>query len=44
MGSHVYLNGRTHDRVNTAMAAIRSHAAAAKVDGIVADLSGPAGC
>jgi NAD(P)-dependent dehydrogenase (short-subunit alcohol dehydrogenase family) len=42
-GAHVYLNGRTQERVDAAMAAIRSHAAAAKVDGIVADFSGPSG-
>jgi len=42
-GAHVYLNGRTHERVNAAMAAIRSHAAAGKVDGIVADFSSSAG-
>jgi NAD(P)-dependent dehydrogenase (short-subunit alcohol dehydrogenase family) len=42
-GAHVYLNGRTQERVDAAAAAIRSHAAAAKVDGIVADFSGPAG-
>lgn len=42
-GAHVYLNGRTQERVNTAMAAIRKHAAAIRVDGIAADFSGPAG-
>jgi len=42
-GAHVYLNGRTQERVDAAAAAIRSDAAAAKVDGIVADFSGPAG-
>jgi NAD(P)-dependent dehydrogenase (short-subunit alcohol dehydrogenase family) len=42
-GAHVYLNGRTQERVDTAMAAIRSHAAASQVDGIVADFSSPAG-
>jgi NAD(P)-dependent dehydrogenase (short-subunit alcohol dehydrogenase family) len=42
-GAHVYLNGRTQERVDAVMAAIRSHAAAAKVDGIVADFSGPSG-
>ncbi len=36
-GAHVYLNGRTQERVNAAMAAIRSNTAAGKVDGIVAD-------
>jgi NAD(P)-dependent dehydrogenase (short-subunit alcohol dehydrogenase family) len=42
-GAHVYLNGRTQERLDAAVAAIRSHAATAKVDGIVADFSGPAG-
>jgi NAD(P)-dependent dehydrogenase (short-subunit alcohol dehydrogenase family) len=42
-GAHVYLNGRTQERVDAAIAAIRSHAAAANVDGIVADFSGPSG-
>ena len=42
-GAHVYLNGRTQERVDAAAAAIRSDAATAKVDGIVADFSGPAG-
>jgi NAD(P)-dependent dehydrogenase (short-subunit alcohol dehydrogenase family) len=37
------VNGRTQERVNAAMAAIRSNAATAKVDGIAADFSGPAG-
>jgi NAD(P)-dependent dehydrogenase (short-subunit alcohol dehydrogenase family) len=42
-GAHVYLNGRTQKRVDAALAAIRAHPAAAKVDGIVADFSTPAG-
>jgi len=42
-GAHVYVNGRTQERVDAAVAAIRSHAAAAKVDGIAADFSGPVG-
>jgi NAD(P)-dependent dehydrogenase (short-subunit alcohol dehydrogenase family) len=42
-GAHVYVNGRTQERVNAAMAAIRSHAQAARVDGIAADFSGAAG-
>ena len=42
-GAHVYVNGRTQQRVDAAMAAIRSHAATAKVDGIAADFSGSAG-
>jgi len=42
-GAHVYLNGGVEERVDAAMAAIRSHAAAAKVDGIAADFSSSAG-
>jgi len=42
-GAHVYVNGRTQQRVDAAIAAIRSHAANAKVEGLVADFSGPAG-
>ena len=42
-GAHVYVNGRTQERVDAAMAAIRSHAATAEVDGIAADFSGSAG-
>src|ERR1700724_4661845 len=42
-GAHVYVNGRTQERVDAALAAIRSHAAAAKVDGVAADFSGSAG-
>ena len=42
-GAHVYLNGRTQERVNAAMASIRSSTAAGKVDGIVADFSSSAG-
>jgi NAD(P)-dependent dehydrogenase (short-subunit alcohol dehydrogenase family) len=46
-GAHVYVNGRTQIRVDTATSAIRSHVAAAKVDarvdGIVADFSSSAG-
>src|SRR3989475_1898712 len=42
-GAHVYVNGRTQERVNAAVAAIRSHAAVAKVEGIAADFSGSAG-
>lgn len=41
-GAHVYLNGRTQKRVDAAIAEIRSHAAAAKVDGVAADFSNPA--
>jgi NAD(P)-dependent dehydrogenase (short-subunit alcohol dehydrogenase family) len=42
-GAHVHVNGRTRQRVDAAIAAIRSHAAAAEVDGIAADFSGSAG-
>jgi NAD(P)-dependent dehydrogenase (short-subunit alcohol dehydrogenase family) len=42
-GAHVYVNGRTPERVDAAVAVIRSHAAAAGVDGIAADFSGLAG-
>jgi NAD(P)-dependent dehydrogenase (short-subunit alcohol dehydrogenase family) len=42
-GANVYVNGRTQKRVDAAIAAIRSHAPTAKVDGIAADFSGPAG-
>jgi len=41
-GAHVYVNGRTQQRVDAAVAAIRSHAAS-KVEGIAADFSGSAG-
>ena len=40
-GAHVYVNGRTHERVDAAVAAIRSRSG--RVDGIVADFSTPAG-
>lgn len=36
------MNGRTQRRVDAAIAAIRSHAAADKIDGIAADFSGSA--
>jgi NAD(P)-dependent dehydrogenase (short-subunit alcohol dehydrogenase family) len=42
-GAHVYVNGRTQERVDTAMAGIRSQVPRAKVDGIVADFSSVAG-
>ena len=42
-GAHVYVNGRTQERVDTAMAAIRSQAETDRVDGIVADFSSTAG-
>ena len=41
-GAHVYVNGRTQERVDAAVAAIRSYAAT-RVDGIAADFSGSAG-
>jgi short-subunit dehydrogenase len=37
------VNGRAQERVDAAMAAIRSHTAAGKVDGIASDFSSPAG-
>jgi len=42
-GAHVYVNGRTQQRVDAAVEAIRSLAATIKVDGIVADFSGASG-
>jgi len=42
-GGHVYVNGRTQERVDAAVAAIRSQAASKKVEGIVADFSSSAG-
>ncbi len=42
-GAHVYVNGRTQERVDAAMAAILSQVPTAKVDGIVADVSSVAG-
>jgi len=42
-GAHVYVNGRTQQRVDAALAAIRSQGAAIKVEGIVADFSSSAG-
>jgi NAD(P)-dependent dehydrogenase (short-subunit alcohol dehydrogenase family) len=42
-GAHVYVNGRTQQRVDAAIAAVRSEAASAKVDGVVADFSSAAG-
>ena len=41
-GAHVYVNGRTQERVDTATAAIRSQARTDRVDGIVADFSSAA--
>ena len=42
-GAHVYVNGRTQERVDAAVAAIRSAHPAAAVDGIAADFSSSAG-
>ena len=42
-GAHVYMNGRTQERVDAAMGEIRSQVPRAKVDGIVADFSSVAG-
>src|SRR5580693_7022654 len=42
-GAHVYVNGRTQERVDTAIAAIRSNAGQGKLAGIVADFSSAAG-
>jgi NAD(P)-dependent dehydrogenase (short-subunit alcohol dehydrogenase family) len=42
-GAHVYVNGRTQERVDAAMAGIRSQVPRAKVDGIVADFSSVSG-
>jgi len=42
-GAHVYVNGRTQERVDAAVAEIRLQAATIKVDGIVADFSSSAG-
>jgi NAD(P)-dependent dehydrogenase (short-subunit alcohol dehydrogenase family) len=42
-GADVYVNGRTQERVDAAVAAIRSRASFAKVEGIAADFSNAAG-
>jgi hypothetical protein len=42
-GARVYVNGRTQERVDAALAAIRSLGATIEVDGIVADFSSSAG-
>ena len=42
-GAHVYVNGRTQERVDTAIAAIRSQVRNSSVVGIVADFSSAAG-
>lgn len=42
-GAHVYVNGRTQERVHAAMKKIRAQTPGAKVDGIVADFTSAAG-
>lgn len=42
-GAYVYVNGRTEERVTSAIESVRSHAPQARVDGIVADFSSVAG-
>jgi NAD(P)-dependent dehydrogenase (short-subunit alcohol dehydrogenase family) len=42
-GAHVYLNGRTQQRVDAALAAIRSAVSSPQIDGIAADFSSAAG-
>jgi NAD(P)-dependent dehydrogenase (short-subunit alcohol dehydrogenase family) len=42
-GAHVYVNGRTRQRVEAAMTAVRSMTAVDRVNGIVADFSSSAG-
>jgi NAD(P)-dependent dehydrogenase (short-subunit alcohol dehydrogenase family) len=42
-GAHVYVNGRTQERVDAAIAAIQSQAPPGEVGGIVADFSSSAG-
>ena len=42
-GAHVYVNGRTQQRVDAAIASIRSQNPAARVDGIVSDFSSATG-
>lgn len=42
-GAHVYINGRTEQRVDAALAAIRANVPTAKLDGITADFSSAAG-
>ncbi|MGB9146732.1 MAG: SDR family NAD(P)-dependent oxidoreductase [Acidobacteriaceae bacterium] len=42
-GAHVYVNGRTRERVDAAVEAIQSQTATANVEGIVADFSSSAG-
>jgi NAD(P)-dependent dehydrogenase (short-subunit alcohol dehydrogenase family) len=42
-GAHVWINGRTQQRVDAAIASLKSGVHSAKIDGIAADFSGPAG-
>src|SRR5271168_2507239 len=42
-GAHVYLNGRTQARVDSAIQAIRSEITTAKIDGIAADFADASG-
>lgn len=42
-GAHVWVNGRTRERVDAAKAEIRARHAGATVDGVVADFAGAAG-
>src|SRR5271170_2329628 len=42
-GAHVYLNGRTQARVDSAIQAIRSEITTAKIDGIAADFTDASG-
>lgn len=42
-GAHVYVNGRTQERVDAAIVSIRSQVKAAKVDGVAADFADAAG-
>jgi NAD(P)-dependent dehydrogenase (short-subunit alcohol dehydrogenase family) len=42
-GAHVYVNGRTQQRVDAAISAIRSGSGAARVEGIAADFSSATG-
>jgi len=42
-GAHVFVNGRTQERVATAIAEIRSQVGTDKVDGVVADFSSAVG-
>jgi NAD(P)-dependent dehydrogenase (short-subunit alcohol dehydrogenase family) len=42
-GTHVYLNGRTQERVDAAIAQIRTHHIGATLDGVTAEFSSSAG-